>query len=786
MGAFRTLAFRRLPAAVAEVLDQADDALFDKVQKTSNPDEQNSLFSAMRELRKNRPQIEQRFREHLTHAFDAFERGEPLIGTVAQQIELRRKGLSLVEADELEEQLAAEQIAAFVERKHTEALVQLNQRIAVLCGVESLESSANPVGPVHASLAFRHGLEGLALVLNTKLVLYKLFERELSNAVAALYTEVNLRLTQLGIELPQEAARPAHEPDPNITRQLVGDRQDQGSIYVPGAKRTAMRPSGVTQGGSQHPHESIDDIYASVRDLCHAVLAAQRSVGHRPSEERVVATPEVRSAMRVMQQEPSSALLRAADDPQASLSSLLRQEVLRQVTSITGVTGGELSEQDEHSVFLIGMLFDVLLSQRSYEQSVRRNFVRMSVPYARAAMLDQHLFDLKTHPARQLLNELAEACDGNKGDTPSERDLLSQVNQVVSRLNADFNEDLAIFTELEGEFKAYFEQYRKRVELAERRAAEAQRGKERLEEARIMASMELASLMGARELPPVYDVLLSRFWTHHLAVTFLREGPASQRYIEARRGGEALWWAFLDCENGAHPPADLADMLLPVLASSGVVGPGAEDVLAAARTVLDHIRLGQLQLAKEIALPVAMRSMTPEAPAPEAPAVAARPVQPSAVVVPMPIRGETAPTEAPEVEAEQPVAAAESAPAGDQPAADPEAQPALEVVGGTDTMEFDPADAERIRALTLGAWVEFVDESGESHPAKLSWISPISSRLLFVNRRGARQCAASVEELAVMMKQGKLTLRVADSAFERALTNVLGKLRDSLPDSQTG
>src|SRR5690606_27479350 len=152
----------------------------------------------------------------------------------------------------------------------------------------------------------RHGLEGLALALNTKLVLYKLFERELSNAAASLYTEVNLRLTQLGIELPQEAPRPAAEADPEITRQVVGDRQDQGSIYVPGARRAALRPSGVTQGGSQHPHESIDEIYASVRDLCHAVVAAQRSVGKRPSQERVVATPEVRSAMRVLQQEPSS------------------------------------------------------------------------------------------------------------------------------------------------------------------------------------------------------------------------------------------------------------------------------------------------------------------------------------------------------------------------------------------------------------------------------------------------------------------------------------------------
>jgi hypothetical protein len=107
------------------------------------------------------------------------------------------------------------------------------------------------------------------------------------------------------------------------------------------------------------------------------------------------------------------------------------------------------------------------------------------------------------------------------------------------------------------------------------------------------------------------------------------------------------------------------------------------------------------------------------------------------------------------------------------------AKPDLAVVAGTETVAADPADVEKIRKLEVGSWVEMVGEDGVSQPAKLSWVSPISSRLLFVNRRGMRVCAASAEELAVMLKQGKLALREIDTAFERAMTQVLGKLRES-------
>ncbi|MNT12883.1 hypothetical protein D3C72_1478300 [compost metagenome] len=102
--------------------------------------------------------------------------------------------------------------------------------------------------------------------------------------------------------------------------------------------------------------------------------------------------------------------------------------------------------------------------------------------------------------------------------------------------------------------------------------------------------------------------------------------------------------------------------------------------------------------------------------------------------------------------------------------------PAVELGSTFNTDDFDNADADRFRRMEIGNWLDFVDKDGKVQAGKLSWISPISSRLLFVNRRGVRFCVASPEELAVMVRLGRLRPHVDDGAFDSAMQGVLDRL----------
>ena len=106
--------------------------------------------------------------------------------------------------------------------------------------------------------------------------------------------------------------------------------------------------------------------------------------------------------------------------------------------------------------------------------------------------------------------------------------------------------------------------------------------------------------------------------------------------------------------------------------------------------------------------------------------------------------------------------------------------PVLELVGGHATLDYDPEAAERMRALAVGTWIQITGESGRSEPAKVSWVSPISNRLLFVNRRGVRILVASAEELAAMEKLGRVQLRPTGSAFDAAMQQMVGRLQTKI------
>jgi hypothetical protein len=330
-----------------------------------------------------------------------------------------------------------------------------------------------------------------------------------------------------------------------------------------------------------------------------------------------------------------------------------------------------------------------------------------------------------------LLNVVAEASEGNRGESVQERELMARVDTTIERLVAEFNEDIAIFETLEAELRSFMEQNRKRIEVTERRAAEAQRGKERLEQAREDVSVDLTIVRQSRQLPPALDAFVVRFAAHHLTQLILREGKEAPGYALAIRTLQEMMAIYDQAELGVPldrlPPLDRPSIEV-ILASSGLMNGASDEVLATLQRTLAQVSAGDSDAASAEQLPV---SQVPVAPEPVAPDV-----------------------------------------------------PGLELVAGKATLDFDPAMAERMRALEVGTWLQLTSESGRVEPAKVSWVSPISGRLLFVNRRGIRVLVASVEELAAMARLGRVQLREADTAFDDAMQQVMGRLQ-STPPTQT-
>lgn len=727
MAELRALAQRLVGTMLGKVFEQADNALFDISQTNSSATEQQGFLDAMRDLRKQRPAIEDAVRGGLASDFARVERrGRTDVGSAP---EFNADSLSLVDADVLDEQLAVERIAIAVEKRNLEGLGLLALGIAEVVGIKEIEADDNPLAPLKLAESFNKHIRPVLVAPQTRLVVQKLFERVLLTEFTALLAELNRLLSDRGIKvkLPEAVVRRAREAAATARRE-AGEPDPPPEGAASGRSRVRVEGGGFTLAegeGSEVP----DAFFAAMMEVFASYLNGRRDPTGKRDGAPTVSSDAMMDTLTDLQANPPASLLAVATDSQTSIAEPLRRELLAAaIASGRAVEGSKIDLADEQALSLVGMLFDVLLDQGEFEPEIRERFVRLSVPYAKVALLDRRMFAHKTHPARQLLNALAEACEGNHAESQLERDLLGKTTALIDRLLAEWQDDAETFTALEREFDDVVAQHRKRVALTEKRTADAHKGRERLEEARATASLELGSLLGGRAAPKPIANFLRHEWQHHLTITALRDGDDSDAYRKAASAGTSLWLAMLACERGADVPSGLTELLLPAMNASG---QGADEARVLGEEIVKALK-------------------------------AVRPRK----------ENDTAPADVRAFESGfEIVSAAETV--AEVPVKEPDDDIKIQV----DSRQFQPDDLGRIRALQVGAWVDLTDASGEHQAAKLSWISPISHKMLFVNRRGVRLCALTPEEMAALMRENKLSIREVDTAFERAMTQVVGKLQ---------
>ncbi|MFS8374001.1 DUF1631 domain-containing protein [Xanthomonas campestris] len=733
-----------------------DDVLFDRAE--SEGASQLLFLDGMRELRRKRDEVSAQFRQQLEAGWQALLQGTPLSAEVVLAGDMGTGPLSLVPEHVLESRLAVRNLATVLLRDFKQVLARIDRRLGWIAGGLELVADTNPVGPEHLGVAIHEAFATCDLAPEVRLVLIKLCERDLAEPIGKLYARLDETLAKAGV-MP-EISQPKRAPPRMQPRdQAQGERsaadgqgfdgeaagEDPNEQYAPAWANRFLdrwahsrgRMQAAAQRGSADGHAGGDGdadhpggSQGMLLDALHELLQQTRNVRENAAsaasvavgQQRPLSQREMMSVLSLLQATPSATLQAAIGDDDESLAQRLKNEVLNSATRL-GVdpATAKLDPMDEDAIDLVGMLFDVMLDERDLENRSREMIGRLVVPFVKVALLDRKMFVQKTHPARRLLNSLAEACEGNNGDSAAERVLMGKVEEIVDRLVAEFNENLAIFLTLEEEFRDFLSQHRRRVEIAERRATETQRGQEKLELARTRALSELEQRVQAgAPLPKAVEDFLRQPWLHHLTMAILRDGDEGPGTVEALAMADGVLEELAEARRHiigkpwlqAWQPA-----LHRVFASVGLHGDAVVVAITALHDTLQAIAEARPELEKAL---------------PELPQV------------------------------NLPPPAAES----------------VSVVLGAEAVaqSIDSADAERFRAMDIGTWLDFVDKDGKVQAGKLSWVSPISSRLLFVNRRGVRFCVASPEELAVMVRLGRLREHINDGAFDSAMQGVIDRL----------
>ena len=721
LNAVRGVAGKRLQQCLGNLFEHVDDALFDLAEKAENNATQTHYFDGMREVRKRRPAIERNFLATVNRELGNLA-GRAAPGTSAPAPAMSE--LSLVADAELEESLAITSMSSKHESRLARDLFAINQRLSVICGGRKVDDAGNPIAPAALSQAFRQALKELGADMRVKLLIYKLFDRYVLSTLEELYAEANADLARAGV-LPQlrpVASRGAGTP--------------RGSAQAAHAGGAAMAGAGTD--------EVADPAAAELLQTLHGLFVARRGgdAGPRVAQAGDTGGPppsvgELLGALSVLQTQLASGGLAAPSmvsggsfDREAVAQ--LKEQLLGQLGALRGARPSHVASIDEDTIDLVGMLFEFILEDDTLPAEMQVMLARLQIPYLKAAILDRKLFAHRQHPARRLLDALAEQAKGWSPESDRDGRLHDKVKAIADQLLHEFDDDLGIFERLLFDLQQFHETNRRRSELAEQRVAESTRGREKLEQARRRAAREIVERIDGRKLPSLVHEVLARAWANHLVLVLLRQGEDSGEFRDALR--------FVDDFIASTRPAQDAttrQQLRQLL-------PGIERAL---RQGLVNVAFQPQDIERLLAQ---LRDWYGQ-----------QLGEPSRGAVPA---------------AEVAAAAVAAIPESIQPLVEPQAEqdelPEESVPVATDSPEW-----RQVEALQPGVWLEFQLPDEPMVRAKLSWISPMSGRYLFVNRRGLKVADYAPQELAVLLAGGHAQVLATNALFDRAMSAIVSRLR---------
>jgi len=690
-------------------LGDVEQRLYTHAERSRNHLEQQEYLLSRMQLQQHRISLERRFMEGVRQHFSRL--GAPSMD--AERAGGTRRPLQLLDQTEHEQSAAMENVVARGEARHGTPLFELGYRFAVLVGRPPLEGEDLPLSPQALATAFRDAGASVDLPVEHRVMMLHSFYNTIVHSLSTLYDTINEHLRSDGI-LPQLRAfsAPARGSAERLVRAPAAEPPPATVTRLQSAPSTTP---GVMNGSRNDNIAVLDNL----REMLAQHRAGQGTLNYQ-TDGRSATSEELQLALDALQLHVSD----VTDHARRELHSAkaLREELLTQLNTgkPTDASRTLLSDEQGDMVDLVTMLFEQLGNQMQHNGSGHSLLHSLQLPLLRMAVTDRSFFNQREHPARKLLNMVAEAAndwlDGPEGDI--DRSLAAKLSQLADRARRE-PPSTGLYTSLMADIEHHLGLLNRKAQIAERRQVEAMQGRERLEQARHRSAQLMAERFERCNPRGLLRTLLERAWSDVLALTLLRHGEDSDAFAQQL--------SITDQLLGQRPVTDR--MLLQAEVESGLqqIGMHMEEAVQVAQRLLGisngEPATHEANTVTGLALKLKQRQRL----------------------------GENAANDPP-------------APPGPAPAPDSPEQPIY----------------QRLRQLPFGSWFEFIDPAhGGVTRRKLAWYSPVSDHGLFVTRRGLRGEEMTLGELAREIARGHVRELppMRENLLDRAWHALTGQLR---------
>lgn len=753
---------------LAATLNDTEQQLFKLAEQARSNEVQQHCFEALRTVKRSRSDLIPRFMVGLEAELASLREARKGIAT-ADAADPSFERLALVEHADANEATALREIASRLEIRNSLPLYLLGQRFGVLIGQAAFDPEQLPIGPHGLTRIMAEASRCLDLSETNRLVVLNQFDKRLAPAFGGFVEAVNTFLIREGVlphlnfvpvrgrpgankRGPRNTAAEDNETKPDTTppqssrpgQQQPGPRPP-ALQNRPAAEYRAPAPltswpgvpePGMETDGAYVNAESGEDAFHAMRDLLSNRRALLGKLGQSPGANRqqgntqVASGDDVQSVLGILQQKANHAVLVDGKPTPRSVTHV-KQDLLTQLRALaTDGKSPALAEEDTDTIDLVGMLFDVLMRDVTPKSPAATLLAKLQVPLLRVALRDKNFFTQQKHPARKMLNAVAETGAFWANDDDADRSTVEKMQLLVDRVVGEFDGDVNIFDNLLQDLGGHMQTVARKAEVSERRHVDAARGKEKLVLARLRASDEIGNRLKGKKVPRFVKTLLSEAWADVLALSLLRQGEESPAFVQQLAIAEKLIASASATAGDAKSAdakqlaADTEKLREEIEQSLGQVGYHAEDaqVIAARLAHASEPESGDGPVSQtELALRLKARSRLGADIDDKKPGKKGKPLS-----------------------------------------------------------DAEKAAMDQIKQLPFGTWFEFSDGPDGTHVRRrMSWFSTVTGHILFVNHRGQRVGEQTIETVGRAMVAGTASIVMTDKStlIDRAWNSIVSALK---------
>lgn len=612
--------------------------------------------------------------------------------------------ITLLAEDDLELGIRLDNMTARLFERTGDLLWKLHLRFVTLLRRPDLPKSDNPVGPKSVC----RGLDAMfsaagASTLDQKLELLDRIETYLGQNLPGLYAELNDLLERAGIN----AAQPAiiTSPDsPTTARETVPTLSNNALQALQQALAANLAPAAAMAPASGGAAASLLS-QSALEQLMFRLEALERMGRFGP--------PVIPGS-----QAPGEPMMPALFSENAAPSA---PKIIR-----SAELGIPKAASESLAIDTLAMIFEAILDDPELPDALKGAIASLQIKLLKVAMKDSTLFTDAEHPARLVIDRMAEAVLGLPLDVPARHPVCARLFELASALRSEPGSDPADFAQTIAALDALIDNRRQQMLAG---AAPYRPLLERLDRRDRLADQLAAVVERCFDAQPPAAIgrFVDQTWRRVLREVGEEHGPESRPWQDYVAAIDGLIWS-VQPKNDAEERKQLAQRV-----------PG----------ILKVLRAGMVR----VALPAAEQERFLDT---------CFELQTQALRA-----GPVAENAAPETYI-RPAPRLPEAAVGGQLTDGPLALTTF------DYPEYRPSPS-RAPAWAEGDWLTFCMADGAPQIARLCATSPSGQRLLLLNPERTIALAMHPAILDSQMREGVAAIRSGQSLFDHAAGRALGK-----------